>query len=49
MDAAAAYDEIRTRFLESKGYRVLRFWNGEVMTNRDVVAEAINRAVQLSP
>jgi very-short-patch-repair endonuclease len=40
----AAYDEERTRFLESKGYRVLRFWNVEVMKNRDSVADAIYRA-----
>jgi len=43
-DETAAYDENRTRFLESKGYRVLRFWNGEVAKERDSVAEAIYRA-----
>jgi len=48
MDGIVAYDESRTRFLENKGYRVLRFWNGEVMTNRDVVVEAIRRAAQPS-
>src|SRR5512135_2862526 len=25
-----AYDEHRTRILEQQGFRVLRFWNGEV-------------------
>ena len=44
LDQIAAYDEERTRFLESKGYRVLRFWNVEVIRNRDSVAEAIYRA-----
>ncbi|HEX4635977.1 MAG TPA: endonuclease domain-containing protein [Rhizomicrobium sp.] len=43
-DKIAAYDEERTRFLESKGYRVIRFWNIEVMKDRDSVAEAIFRA-----
>ncbi len=41
---AIAYDEKRSRFLESKGYRVLRFWNDEVMKDRDLVAEAIYKA-----
>ena len=27
------YDAERTTFLESKGYRVLRFWNGDVMNS----------------
>jgi very-short-patch-repair endonuclease len=39
------YDSQRTAFLESKGYRVLRFWNDEVIKNRDgvllVVLEAL--------
>lgn len=35
------YDNERTAFLESKGYRVLRFWNNDVMNNIDGVATAI--------
>ena len=31
------YDAERTRFLESQGYRVLRFWNQEVMKNMESV------------
>ena len=27
------YDEERTKYLESKGYKVIRFWNNEVMNN----------------
>jgi len=49
MDEIVARDESRTRFLESKGYRVLRFWNSEVMMNRDAVAQTIYRAVRPSP
>ncbi|MGN6357283.1 MAG: endonuclease domain-containing protein [Novosphingobium sp.] len=29
----AEYDERRTRFLEAQGYRVIRFWNHEVVGN----------------
>lgn len=35
------YDAQRTAFLESKGYRVLRFWNNEVMNNIEGVVSAI--------
>jgi very-short-patch-repair endonuclease len=35
------YDTERTIFLESKGYRVLRFWNNDVMNNIDWVIEMI--------
>jgi very-short-patch-repair endonuclease len=44
VNKVAAYDQERSRFLESKGYRMLRFWNIEVMKDRDSVAEAIRRA-----
>ncbi|MBA3666748.1 MAG: DUF559 domain-containing protein [Sphingomonas sp.] len=40
-------DAARTRFLEAQGYRVLRFWNHEVMENVGGVIETI--AQQLSP
>ena len=37
---AAAYDARRTRYMEERGYQVLRFWNGDVMNNLDgIVAE----------
>lgn len=35
------YDEERTEFLNSKGYRVLRFWNNDVMNNIDSVLNVI--------
>ena len=31
----------RTRFLESEGYRVLRFWNNEVLDNPEGVHSVI--------
>ena len=34
-------DAARTRFLESRGYRVLRFWNGDVIDFREGVLETI--------
>ena len=36
-----AYDERRTAFLRSLGYRVLRFWNSEVTENLDGVLERL--------
>jgi adenine-specific DNA-methyltransferase len=35
------YDQQRTRWLESQGYRVLRFWNNDVLTAPRSVGEAI--------
>ena len=31
-------DQARTRLIEAEGYRVLRFWNNDVLTNGDGVA-----------
>ena len=35
-------DEVRTSFLKSEGYRVLRFWNGQVLENVEEVLGAID-------
>jgi very-short-patch-repair endonuclease len=35
------YDAERTAFFESKGYRVLRFWNNDVMINLESVLTVI--------
>ena len=35
------YDDRRTRHLEAKGYRVLRFWNNDILGNPDGVARMI--------
>jgi very-short-patch-repair endonuclease len=42
-------DAMRTRFLESEGYRVLRFWNNEVLGNIDGVLEVIQSACLTTP
>ena len=36
-----AYDVRRTRFIESEGYRVIRFWNNDVLSNTDGVIATI--------
>ena len=41
----AEQDAERTRVLESKGYRVLRFWNTDVLENLDGVVQAIEAEV----
>ena len=38
-------DEQRTRFLESLGYRVLRFWNHDVIRDIESVLDAIRLVV----
>jgi len=38
-------DEERTKYLNSVGFRVLRFWNDDVLTKTDVVLEEILRAL----
>lgn len=43
------YDERRTRFLESEGYQVLRFWNNQVLQEMDSVLEVIRIETTLSP
>ena len=35
-------DRMRTRFLGRRGYRVLRFWNNEVLDDLDAVLEVIH-------
>ena len=43
------YDDRRTRWLEQRGYRVLRFWNNDVLGNLDGVLVEIQRAARQSP
>ena len=35
------YDEIRTQKLEMKGFKVIRFWNDEVLKNMNMVLDVI--------
>ncbi len=43
-----AHDEKRSAFLESLGYRVLRFWNSEVIENIEGVLERLREALLLT-
>ena len=38
-------DKQRTDFLESKGYKIIRFWNNEVDNNLEGVCEVIYRTI----
>ena len=40
-----AADHKRSRFLEEQGYRVLRFWNHDVLQNMEAVLERIAEAL----
>jgi very-short-patch-repair endonuclease len=44
-----AYDNQRTRFFESEGYRVIRFWNNDVLQDIDSVLTAVHFAVTSAP
>ena len=43
--AESATDVRRTAFLEEKGYRVLRFWNNDILENVEGVAQVIISAL----
>jgi very-short-patch-repair endonuclease len=43
--SGSASDEVRTRYLEASGYRVLRFWNNDVLGNMSGVLLAIDTAI----
>ena len=43
------YDSKRTAGLESAGYRVLRFWDNDVLMRTDDVMQAIDLALHGSP
>ncbi|MGX9390964.1 endonuclease domain-containing protein [Nitrobacteraceae bacterium UC4446_H13] len=47
--ADSASDATRTAYLEASGYRVLRFWNNDVLVNIDGVLETIIGALHVSP
>ena len=47
--ANVAADAARTRFIESAGYRVLRFWNHDVTENLEGVLHAIGAALASCP
>ena len=44
-----AQDRARTAFLEENGYRVVRFWNNDVLNNTDGVLQSVLEALRPSP
>jgi very-short-patch-repair endonuclease len=40
------YDKERTKYLESQGYKVIRFWNNDVIKSIDNVILAIIYAME---
>jgi very-short-patch-repair endonuclease len=42
----AEYDEERTKYLETQGYKVIRFWNNDVINNIESVILAIMYALE---
>lgn len=42
-------DRVRDLWLGSQGFRILRFWNNDILVNSDEVAAAILTALQLEP
>ncbi|MDZ7281448.1 DUF559 domain-containing protein [Sphingomonas sanguinis] len=48
-DAQAAYDDARIRYLEARGWRVIRFWNNDVLGNLGGVLATIERALAEGP
>jgi very-short-patch-repair endonuclease len=47
-DGRKRYDDTRTRELEARGFRVLRFWNSEVLQQTEGVIQEIGRMLRAS-
>jgi very-short-patch-repair endonuclease len=48
-DLQRAADDTRTRWIEARGYRVIRFWNHEVLGNLDGVLSEIQCVLTPTP
>ena len=44
-DAGRSHDTVRTRYIEAQGYRVIRFWNTDIVHNLEGVFAIIADAV----
>ena len=47
--SGSAHDETRDAWLVGKGYRILRFWNADIMTTLESVLDTILAALPPSP
>lgn len=45
-NARKRYDDARTREFKARGFRVVRFWNGEVMQEIEGVIQEISRMLR---
>ena len=48
-DVDSRRDEVRTRWLNSEGYRVMRFWNNDVIDKTEALLEAIYDVIAVTP
>jgi very-short-patch-repair endonuclease len=48
-DSSSPRETERSGFLQQEGYRILRFWNNEVLANPDGVCETIVNELAASP
>ena len=46
--AESAADAARTRMIEAHGYRVIRFWNNDVLANTDGVVQVIIAELEIA-
>jgi very-short-patch-repair endonuclease len=44
-----SYDKERTEFLNSKGFKVLRFWNSDILKNIEGIYEIIKKELENQP
>jgi very-short-patch-repair endonuclease len=44
--AESLSDAARTKWLEAQGWRVLRFWNGDILCRTEDVLEEIRQAIE---
>ncbi|MGE3333369.1 MAG: endonuclease domain-containing protein [Rhodospirillaceae bacterium] len=49
LEREVSKDTSRTRWLESQGYAVVRYWNNDVLTNFDGVVENIDSLINPTP
>jgi very-short-patch-repair endonuclease len=47
--AGSATDHIRSAYLNSEGYRVMRFWNNDVLENIEGVLQTIINTIEAPP
>ena len=48
-DGNDACQKRRTAYLQARGYRILRFWNNDIIQNTDAVLDEILRILEESP